>query len=73
MALSDEVGTDLEQVEVIQRKFDDFQKVCFASNDVFLFNSAVSTSDVLRVCTDSQKPCNEKIILTGAGKVLENH
>ena len=36
MALSDEVGTDLEQVEVIQRKFDDFQKVCFASNDVFL-------------------------------------
>ena len=27
MALSDEVGEDLEQVEVVQRKFDDFQKV----------------------------------------------
>lgn len=26
MALSDEVGDDLEMVEVIQRKFDDFQK-----------------------------------------------
>ena len=28
VALSEEVGGDLEQVEVIQRKFDDFQKVC---------------------------------------------
>ena len=27
VALSEEVGGDLEQVEVIQRKFDDFQKV----------------------------------------------
>lgn len=27
VALSDEVGDDLEQVEVVQRKFDDFQKV----------------------------------------------
>lgn len=26
VALCDEVGDDLEQVEVIQRKFDDFQK-----------------------------------------------
>ena len=26
IALSDEVGDDLEQVEVVQRKFDDFQK-----------------------------------------------
>ena len=26
VALSEEVGDDLEQVEVIQRKFDDFQK-----------------------------------------------
>ena len=27
MALSAEVGEDLEQVEGVQRKFDDFQKV----------------------------------------------
>ena len=26
IALSDEIGDDLEQVEVVQRKFDDFQK-----------------------------------------------
>jgi len=28
VALSAEVGEDLEQVEGVQRKFDDFQKVC---------------------------------------------
>lgn len=26
---NEEVGSDLEQVEVLQKKFDDFQKVCF--------------------------------------------
>lgn len=26
---NEEVGADLEQVEVLQKKFDDFQKVCF--------------------------------------------
>lgn len=25
---NEEVGADLEQVEVLQKKFDDFQKVC---------------------------------------------
>lgn len=27
---NEEVGSDLEQVEVLQKKFDDFQKVCFS-------------------------------------------
>ena len=29
VALSDEVGGDLEQVQVVQRKFDDFQNVSY--------------------------------------------
>ena len=37
VVLSEEVGGDLEQVEVIQRKFDDFQKVCRTHTFVQLF------------------------------------
>lgn len=31
---NEEVGSDLEQVEVLQKKFDDFQKVCFTYTSV---------------------------------------
>jgi len=31
---NEEVGSDLEQVEVLQKKFDDFQKVCFSYTSV---------------------------------------
>lgn len=31
---SEEVGADLEQVEVLQKKFDDFQKVCWNTVEI---------------------------------------
>lgn len=31
---SEEVGADLEQVEVLQKKFDDFQKVCCSAAEL---------------------------------------
>lgn len=39
---NEEVGSDLEQVEVLQKKFDDFQKVCFSYTSVTHLSSDTS-------------------------------
>uniref|UniRef100_A0A8C4ULM7 Spectrin alpha chain, non-erythrocytic 1 n=1 Tax=Falco tinnunculus TaxID=100819 RepID=A0A8C4ULM7_FALTI len=44
---NEEVGADLEQVEVLQKKFDDFQKVCF--NAVCLVSFGLSLQDFLEL------------------------
>ncbi|XP_012876722.1 PREDICTED: spectrin alpha chain, non-erythrocytic 1 [Dipodomys ordii] len=74
---SEEVGADLEQVEVLQKKFDDFQKVWEAktlltdsSPDIFICLDLMSWINGIRGLVSSDELAKD---VTGAEALLERH